>query len=279
MDPLSRRLIALALEEDIASGDVTSEIIPEASRGRAFIVAREPMILAGTDAFIEVMHQVDPRISVLFDLNDGADVDGGEVVGSVDGPSRTILQGERTALNLLQRLSGIATMANAAQQAVAGTKARVVDTRKTTPGMRILEKKAVRAGGAYNHRIGLFDGVLIKDNHIAALGSIGDAVRAAQASTHHLLKIECEVTHLAGVDEALAAGADVILLDNMDLEVMRTAVERIHGRALVEASGGVTLDRLRAIAETGVDLISMGALTHSARAVDLALEWGDPEVD
>jgi nicotinate-nucleotide pyrophosphorylase (carboxylating) len=273
LDACSRRLIALALEEDIGPGDLTSALLPVDLAGRAAVLAKSDLVLAGTEAFTEVFRQLDPAVRVDWRAADGADVARGQVVGAVTGPARSLLTGERTALNLLQRLSGIATQARRAQAAVQGTRARVVDTRKTTPGMRTLEKAAVRAGGAFNHRVGLFDGVLIKDNHVGALGGVSAALERARAVAHHLVRIEVEVTTLAQVDEALAARAEVILLDNMDEETMRAAVARIGGRALVEASGNVTVERLPAIAACGVDLISMGSLTHTVRAADISLEW------
>lgn len=271
LDPISRRLIALALEEDLGPGDVTSALVPDGD-GRAKLLAKQPLVLAGTEAFEAVFAELG-RSRIGWEAADGDAVGPGEVLGRIEGPSRELLMGERTALNLLQRLSGVATMARAAANAVAGTRAKVVDTRKTTPGLRALEKAAIRAGGCTNHRFGLFDGVLIKDNHITAVGGIKPAVERARAEVHHLLKIEVEVSSLAEAEEALAAGADVIMLDNMPLDAMAEAVERIDGRALVEASGNVTLERLGAIAGTGVDLISMGALTHSAPAADISLKW------
>lgn len=275
MDPISRRLIALALEEDLGPGDVTSAFVPEGS-ARAKVLAKSPLVLAGTEAFIEVFRQVSTAVTVEFLARDGDAVPAGTVVGRVEGGHRELLTGERCALNLLQRLSGVATMARAAADAVRGTKARVADTRKTTPGLRALEKAAVRAGGATNHRFGLFDGVLIKDNHLRALGGVTAAIAAARASAHHLMKIEVECATLAEVDEAIAAKADIIMLDNMDTAAMRRAVARIAGRAIVEASGNVTLERLPEIAATGVDLISMGALTHSAKAADISMKWEVP---
>ncbi len=273
MDELSKRLISLALEEDVGPGDVTAALLPDDLRGRATVIAREACVLAGSEVFSEVFGRVDPGITVEFSYPDGDRVAAGTVAATVSGPARTMLTAERTALNFLQRLSGIATMARRAADIVAGTQARVVDTRKTTPGWRHLEKAAVAAGGATNHRHGLFDGILIKDNHINALGSVARAVERARATNHHLLKVEVECETMVQVDEAVAAGADIILLDNMAPDALRAAVDRIDGRAMTEASGGITLDNLRAVAETGVDLISMGALTHSARAVDLSLEW------
>lgn len=274
LDALTRRAIALALEEDFGGpGDVTSVLIPADATGRARVLVKSDLVLAGQDAFVEVFRQVDASMTVRFDVPDGTALSRGASAGEVSGPARSILMAERTALNLMQRLCGIATMSRRAADAVAGTKARVVDTRKTTPAWRALEKAAVRAGGCFNHRFGLFDGVLIKDNHVAAMGGVRAAIEAARASAHHLLKIECEVDSLDQLDEAIAAGADVVLLDNMDDATMAEAVRRVAGRAVLEASGGVTLERLGSIARTGVDLISMGALTHSATAADISLEW------
>jgi nicotinate-nucleotide pyrophosphorylase (carboxylating) len=277
MDAIDR-LIALALEEDLAgAGDVTtSALVPASAQGRAEFLAKEPMVVAGINAAERAMRAVDPALQVRFSVEDGLGAERGQIIGIVDGPLRSILTAERTALNLLQRLSGVATAASRAARAVAGTACQVLDTRKTTPGWRALEKAAVRAGGAANHRFGLYDGVLIKDNHIAAVGSIAEAVRRARAGAHHLMRIEVEVVDLAGVDEALAAGAEVILLDNMELGTIRAAVERIAGRAKTEVSGGVTLERLRDIASAGVDYVSMGALTHSARGMDISLEVVGP---
>ena len=273
IDDLSQRLITMALEEDVGPGDVTAALLPADLGGKAFVEAREALVVAGSEAFIEVFRQVDPSITVAFSHPDGRAVEPGTSIATITGPARALLTGERTALNLLQRLSGVATMAQKAAKIVEGTSAQVVDTRKTTPGWRRLQKAAVRAGGARNHRMGLFDGILIKDNHIQALGSVREAVERARAVNGHLLKVEVECDTLEQVAEAVAAGADIILLDNMSPDTMRQAVAHIGGRALTEASGGITFDTLRAVAETGVDLISMGALTHSARAVDLALEW------
>ncbi|MBI5544982.1 MAG: carboxylating nicotinate-nucleotide diphosphorylase [Deltaproteobacteria bacterium] len=268
------RLIALALEEDLGSaGDVTSQaLVPSGQRGRAELLAKERLVLAGTDVVRRTFLAVDPTTEVDLPLADGAIVERGRILGSVSGPLRSILIGERTALNFLQRLSGVATAAAGAAAALEGTRCRVLDTRKTTPGWRVLEKAAVRAGGGTNHRFGLFDGVLIKDNHIAAVGSIAEAVRRARAAVHHLMKVEVEVVDLAGVAEAVEAAAEVLLLDNMDTPTMRRAVQLIAGRALTEASGGITLERLREVADAGVDYVSMGALTHSARGVDISLE-------
>jgi nicotinate-nucleotide pyrophosphorylase (carboxylating) len=275
VDRISARLIKLALEEDLGPGDATSALVPEGLIGRAYVLAKSPLVLSGSRAFDEVFAQLSSAVETTWEIADGELVSPGVVLARVAGPARDLLVGERTALNLVQRLSGIATTARRAADAVVGTKAKVVDTRKTTPGLRALEKAAVRAGGAYNHRFGLFDGVLIKDNHVKAAGGVKAAIAAARKTSHHLLKIECEVSSLAEAKEALESGADVIMLDNMDLDAMRAAVAMIGGRALVEASGNVTLERLPAIAATGVDLISMGALTHSAPAADISMKWED----
>lgn len=273
LDHVSRALVTLALDEDLGPGDVTSALVPADAVGEARILAKQDLVLAGLAAFDEVYRQLDDAVTVTWTTPEGTRVESGTVVGTLAGPSRSLLVGERPALNLLQRLTGVATMARQAADAVAGTSAKVVDTRKTTPGMRTLQKAAVRAGGAFNHRFGLFDGVLIKDNHIAAVGGVKAAIERAREAAHHLVKIEVEVKSLAQIDEALEARADVIMLDNMSLDEMRAAVAKIDGAALVEASGGVTLETLAEIAKTGVDFVSMGALTHSATAADISLDW------
>jgi len=262
------------LEEDIGRGDRTTEaVVPDDLRGRARIEAREPAVIAGLDvahACFRLLGGVEWEPVVA----DGERVEAGATVVRMEGPLRTILTGERTALNLLQRLSGIATMTSRFVEAVAGTPGQVVDTRKTTPGLRMLEKYAVRVGGGSNHRAGLDDGILIKDNHIAAAGSVTEAVTRALVGRPHGLKVEVEVQTLDQLDEALAAGAEAVLLDNMSAEMVRDAVARAGGKALLEASGGITLDTISDYAKTGVDLISVGALTHSVRAIDLSLEVG-----
>ncbi len=274
MDALDR-LIDLALDEDLgAAGDVTTAaLVPASARGRAELLAKERLVLAGGEAFARVFQRLEATAAVAFCYPDGARVDAGTVVASVSASLRTLLVGERTALNLLQRVCGIATLAAQATEAVRGTKCQVLDTRKTSPGMRALSKLAVRAGGAANHRFGLFDGVLIKDNHLAAMGGdIAEALRRARAQAPRLLKVEIEVTSLAQLEAAVSGGADVVLLDNMADTDVAEAVRRIAGRVEVEVSGGVTLERLPTLAALGVDFISMGALTHSARAMDLSLE-------
>jgi nicotinate-nucleotide pyrophosphorylase (carboxylating) len=270
-------IVDLALAEDIGGGDVTSEAtIPADAWSRATFVAKAPGVLSGLEAAALVFARVDPAIRFTPALRDGDRLTPGATIATVEGPARSLLAGERVALNFLQRLSGVATATASFVEAVAGTNARIVDTRKTTPGLRALEKAAVQHGGGHNHRIGLSDGVLIKDNHLAAVGGpnrVAKAVRLARERAPHTLRIEVEVTTLVELDEALAAAADVVLLDNMTLDQMRQAVATNAGRALLEASGGVTLESVRAIAETGVDIISSGALTHSAPAVDISLEF------
>jgi nicotinate-nucleotide pyrophosphorylase (carboxylating) len=270
--PAVDRLIRRALEEDIGPGDVTTAatVLP-GTPGRAELVAKEDFILAGIDVACRVFTLLDAEVAFEKLSVDGQTVRRSEVLAWLKGDAASLLQGERVALNLLQRLSGVATLTAAFAREVAGTGAIIVDTRKTTPGLRALEKYAVRVGGGGNHRMALYDGVLIKENHIVAAGGIGEAVARARRHVPHTLKIEIEVRDQDEVAEALKAGADIVLLDNMDLAQLRAAVELVAGRALTEASGGVNLDTVRAIAETGVDLISVGALTHSYRAVDISM--------
>ena len=265
-----------ALREDIGAGDITTEsCVPADSIARARILAREEGMLCGLDIARRVFSLLDTRVAVASDFSDGCRFSEGETLGLVTGPARAMLAGERTALNLLQRLSGIATSAASAVQSVAGTGTRIVDTRKTTPGLRSLEKYAVRVGGAHNHRAGLFDGVIIKDNHIVAAGGIHKAVTAVRTRIPHTMKIEVEVSNLSQVREALAAGVDIIMFDNMDEDTMRRAVDEIGGLALTEASGGMGRRSLPAVAATGVDFISIGAITHSVRALDIAMLFDD----
>jgi nicotinate-nucleotide pyrophosphorylase (carboxylating) len=264
------QLVAAALAEDVGDGDVTTAAtIPADARASATIVQKRPGVIFGLEAARETFRQLDPGVAFEARVEEGVWRDGGEVA-HLEGPARALLTGERTALNFLGRLSGVATAAAEAVRAVDGTGVTIIDTRKTTPGLRMLEKAAIKAGGAANHRIGLFDAFLIKENHIAAAGGITAAVDAARRSNPQLL-LEVEVRNTAEIDEALAAGAPRLLLDNMDLAQLRSAVQRIGARAETEASGGITLDNLRAVAETGVDFISLGALTHSAPALDLSL--------
>ncbi len=268
-------LIRLALAEDLGPGDVTTDVlVPPDATGEAVIWAKQKMVLAGLDVARRVFALVDPSVEWELFYADGDFVDGSSKVkvATVKGPLRSLLYGERIALNFLQRLSGIATWVRYHVEQLPQGKTRLVDTRKTTPGWRVLEKAAVRLGGGVNHRFGLFDGVLIKDNHITACGGVTEAVQKARASAHHLLKIEVEVANLKQVQEALDAGADIIMLDNMELETMAQALKIINGRALVEVSGNVTRNKLAELAKIGVDIISMGALTHSAVAVDLSMK-------
>jgi nicotinate-nucleotide pyrophosphorylase (carboxylating) len=270
-------IIDRALAEDLGKGDVTTEaLIVGDQRGTGFIVAKKEGILAGINVARQVFHRVDAQLEVDILLEDGARVKPGSKVAKVSGSIASILKAERVALNFLQRLSGIASETNRYVAAVEGLQVRIMDTRKTTPGLRSLEKHAVKAGGGENHRMSLGDGILIKDNHLAALRSRGlnikEIVAKARENSPERLPVEVEVVTVSEASEALEAGADIVMLDNMSLEDMRKAVKSIHGRALVEASGGITLDNVRAVAETGVDFISIGALTHSARALDISLE-------
>lgn len=271
--PRTDHLIDLALEEDAGLGDVTSRaIFPAAHRSRAIIDAKQDLVICGLEVAARVFARVDPALQVKLLVREGDRVKKGAAVLRIAGPTAALLTAERTALNFLQRLSGIATQARRYADAVAGTGVRIVDTRKTTPGWRALEKYAVRTGGCFNHRSSLGEHVLIKDNHIAAAGSLGKAVARCRAAAPHLAKIEVEAKTPAEVREALLAKADVILLDNMTPAQIRAAVAVIAGRATVEVSGGVKFDTLRDYALPGVDVISIGALTHSAVAADLSLD-------
>lgn len=272
-----RQIIALALAEDLGKGDVTTNsLIPDEKIGVASILAKEEGILAGVEIAEEVFRQVDPKLKIKVWLKDGAKVGSGDMIAVVEGRIASILKAERTVLNFLQRLSGIATEANRYVKAVEGLPVRIMDTRKTTPCLRVLEKYAVKVGGGKNHRMHLGDGILIKDNHLAALRSEGlsikEIIARARQNAPGGVKVEMEVNTPQGALEAAEAGADVIMLDNMRLEDMRQAVKAVHGRALVEASGGITLGTVRAVAETGVDFISVGALTHSVKALDISLK-------
>mgnify|MGYP001814432328 FL=1 len=272
MIPLVDRLIDLAIAEDIGSGDITTDslVAPDLD-GRAVVLAKEPLVLAGLQTARQVFTRFDNHIVFETAQKDGDEIQAGEIFIKLAGRLAALLKAERIALNFLQRLCGIATHVRAYMAEVGDSPVRVVDTRKTTPGWRILEKYAVRVGGAANHRMGLYDGVLIKDNHIAACGGVKPAIDRARQDISHLIKIEVEVSTLEEAKQALAAKADVIMLDNMNLKEIRQAVDLIGQNALVEVSGNVTMDRLKALAETGVDLISIGALTHAARAVDISM--------
>lgn len=277
--PSVRRLIELALDEDIGRGDVTSHVVfshDKTGAGASIVadmIARQPIVVAGVDIAVASFVLVEPLVEIDVRSHDGAHLDRGGVLLTVRGPASGVLAAERTALNFVQHLSGVATQARLYADAVAGTQARVVDTRKTTPGFRVLEKAAVLAGGCGNHRFDLGSGILIKDNHIAACGSVRAAVEAAKANAPHPLRVEVEVTNLGELDEALLSGADVILLDNMSPSQVEVAAARAHAnRVLVEVSGGITLDTVAEYARAGADVISVGALTHSAPSVDIALD-------
>jgi nicotinate-nucleotide pyrophosphorylase (carboxylating) len=262
--------VRLALSEDVRDGDRTASLIPESSVSKVQVVCREQAILCGTAWFNEVFQQLDSGISIAWQAEDGATISADSVICEMEGNTRSLLTGERTALNYLQTLSGTATLANSYADAVAGTGVRILDTRKTIPGLRLQQKYAVLCGGCYNHRIGLFDAILIKENHIAAAGSITAALQDALKASPDL-EVEVEVEDLSGLEEAISAGAARILLDNFSNDQLKQAVEFNAGRARLEASGGISLDTIRAKAESGVDDISVGALTKDVRAVDLSM--------
>jgi len=268
-------LVRAALLEDIGPGDITTMLcVPAGTMATATVLAKQPGVIAGLAIAELAFKLLNPNAHWEALVQDGARVgDGRTPLAVVTGDARALLTAERVALNFMQRLSGIATMTAHYVSLTAGTHARIVDTRKTTPGLRALEKYAVRAGGGFNHRLGLYDCVLIKDNHIKAAGGIRNAVAGAKAQIPHTMKIEVEAASLAMVEESLSAGADIVLLDNMDTETMRRAVEMIDGRAISEASGGLTEARVAEVAATGVDILSIGALTHSAPALDISLDF------
>ena len=273
-----RRLVEMALEEDLGRGDVTSDLlVPPHVAARAVLRSRSEGVIAGLDVAALVFAIVDSRVEFLASIKDGYGVADGQELAKISGAARSLLRAERVALNFLQRLSGIATLTSRYVGIVRGTRARIVDTRKTTPGLRPLEKYAVRAGGGFNHRRDLSDAVMIKDNHLSAIAARGlsllDAVKLLRGSLPHTLKIEIEVDRLDQISEALAAGADIILLDNMTTADLKSAVAMIDGRALTEASGGVSPGTVAEIAASGVDVISVGALTHSAPALDIGLDF------
>jgi len=266
-------IIERALREDIGSGDVTTDAICEPDQmGRAVIRTKEPCVVAGVPIAQMVFETLDFQLRFTSRVRDGDRLAAGQIIAELDGRLRTILTGERIALNFLQRLSGIATATARYVEAVRDFSVKILDTRKTAPGLKIFDKYAVRVGGGQNHRMGLYDGVLIKTNHIRAAGGIAKAIERARRSAPTTLRIEVEVKNLKELQEALDAGADIIMLDNMSLEEIRQAVKIAHGRALLEASGGVNLENVREIAATGVDFISVGALTHSVKAIDMHLE-------
>ena len=279
LEPLAPHIVAeavaRALREDLGdAGDITTDgvVAFDASAG-ARLVARAPGVVAGLDLAERAFLSLDPQARFVREHADGDVIDGGDTLAHIDGRARALLSGERVALNFVGHLSGIATLTAAFVAAAKGYKARITCTRKTTPGLRALEKYAVRAGGGFNHRFGLYDGILIKDNHIAAAGGVAQALEAARARAGHMVKVEIEIDRLEQLDDALKHGAECVLLDNMTPAQLRNAVAKANGRVAIEASGGVTLDTVASIAAAGVDLISIGRLTHSAPSLDVALEF------
>ena len=269
-----QRVVTMALDEDAPFGDLTSQtLVPAAAVARADLVAREPGVFAGAEVFAVAMTTLDPAVEVTLLAADGEPFERGAVLARVVGPARAVLQSERVALNLVQRMTGVATLTRTYVEAVAGTGTRVVDTRKTTPGLRALERHAVRCGGGHNHRYSLSDAVMAKDNHLAVIPDLTAALRQAADDLPHTTHIEVEVDRLDQIEAVLDAGVvGTIMLDNFSLDDLRTGVAQVAGRARVEASGGITLDTIRGVAETGVDVISVGALTHRVRALDLGLD-------
>lgn len=270
-------IVRAALLEDLGrAGDLTTDaIVPSDVRAKVSLAVRQAGVVAGVDLALMAFRLIDPAIVASIIRGDGSHVAPGDVIATLEGPARGLLTAERVALNFICHMSGIATATAGVVEAVRGTKARVIDIRKTLPGLRAIQKYAIRAGGGMNHRFGLDDGILIKDNHIALVGSVREAVRRARASAPHTLRVVCEVDDLAQLDEALEAGAEGVLLDNFQIREMADAVQRIRDRrpqTVIEASGGVTLDRIREISKTGVDVISTGSITHSARAIDYSCE-------
>jgi nicotinate-nucleotide pyrophosphorylase (carboxylating) len=272
---LVEQAVATALEEDLGGvGDITTNtIIPPDAQGDASIIVRKPGVIAGLDLAAASFKSLDPDVRFTRIVEDGSKVEVGATIARIAGKTRALLTGERTALNFFGRLSGIATLTAGYVAAVEGTHAKIVETRKTTPGLRALEKYAVRCGGGTNHRFGLYDAVLVKDNHIAAAGGLAEALNAVRTAVGHLVKIEVEVDTLDQLENVLRFPIDAVLLDNMDAGTLKRAIALVKGRVITEASGGVTLESVREIAKTGVDLISVGALTHSARSLDSSLEW------
>ncbi|WP_408956302.1 carboxylating nicotinate-nucleotide diphosphorylase [Natroniella sp. ANB-PHB2] len=267
------KIIRTALVEDIGRGDITTEaLIERDKKGVGQIIAKDSGIIAGLDVVSWVYEELDSDLKFKTLVADGERVESSQVIAKVSGSVGPLLTGERVALNFLQRMSGIATKTASYQEKIADYNLKIVDTRKTTPGLRILEKYAVKAGGGSNHRFGLYDAVMIKDNHIQAAGSIKEAVSQVRESISHTIKIEVETENLAEVKEALGENVDIIMLDNMSLELMKEAVKLIAGRAIVEASGGITIDRLVEIAKSGVDIISLGTLTHTINSLDISLD-------
>jgi len=272
---LVEQAVRAALAEDLGlAGDITTDpIVPADARGVAALVARKPGVIAGLDLAEAAFRTLDPEVQFTRVIDDGGKVEGGGTIAKIKGRTRALLTGERTALNFFGRLSGIATLTSAYVEAVKGTKTRIACTRKTTPGLRAFEKFAVRCGGGVNHRFGLYDAVLVKDNHIAAAGGVEAALKLLRPRAGHMVRVEVEVDTLQQLEEALQFPIDAVLLDNMDVATLKKAVALVNGKVLTEASGGVTLETVGEIAATGVDLISVGALTHSARNLDSSLEW------
>ncbi len=268
-----KEIVRQALAEDIGIGDLTAKLIPGSKQANAHVITRDNAILCGTAWFDEVFRQLDSTITIEWHANDRDSIQSGQTICQVRGPARSVLSGERMALNFLQLLSGTATQTRRYVDAVNGTQAKILDTRKTLPALRNAQKYAVTCGGGYNHRMGLYDGILIKENHILAAGSITQAVQQAKATAPAGAMIEVEVEDLAEIKEALAVGSERLLLDNFDLETLRIAVAETRGRAKVEASGGITLENIRAVAETGVDYISIGVLTKDVIAVDYSMRF------
>lgn len=267
------KIVEQVLLEDIGTGDITSDsIVPYDLKAKGIIKTSEEGVVAGLDIAHLIFKKLDPEIIFQEKIKDGVKVARGKVLAEISGSARTILKGERVALNFLQRMSGIATITSKFCQEVKDFPVRIVDTRKTTPGLRVLEKYAVLMGGGYNHRFGLYDAVLIKDNHIAVAGGIKSAVNSVRKQISHTVKIEVEVENLSQLQEALEMKVDIVMLDNMELETMKEAVKIVKGKALIEASGGITLKKVREIAQTGVDLISVGALTHSVKSLDISMK-------
>jgi len=271
-EPMLDEWLQAALREDLGSGDVTSEIlVPPGLRGRAVMVAKEPLVVAGLEIAVRVFTLLSGEVKIPARTEDGRKVEAGAVLLELEGPVRDLLAGERVALNILQHLSGVATLTRRFVDAVEGTGTRILDTRKTLPGMRALAKYAVRVGGGINHRSSLSEGILVKENHLAACGGVTEAVKALERSAPHTLRVEIEASTLEEVEEAVAAGVDAILLDNMSIDTILESVKRARGTAQLEVSGGVRLENVREIAETGVDAISVGMLTHSAPGVDISM--------
>lgn len=270
-----RTQVMFALDEDIGDGDLTAELIPEEARSEARVISRQQAVICGQEWFDEVFAQLDEDIRIKWQVKDADRVEPDQLLCTLSGSSRALLTGERTALNFLQTLSGTATLASRYAEAIAGTGVKVLDTRKTIPGLRLAQKYAVTCGGCHNHRIGLYDGVLIKENHIAAAGSIAAAVEKARQTAPSDIPVEVEVENLDELEQALAAGADILLLDNMSPALLRQAVDINKGRAKLEASGGITLQTIHNVAETGVDYISVGEITKELHAVDLSMRFSN----